>query len=471
MIKRVFLIVLDGLGIGELPDADDFNDSGTFTLKSLTVSDFFKIPFLIKMGIGNIEGLEFLAKAKSPLAGVCKFSELSKGKDSTIGHWEIGGIVSDKPQPTYPEGFPKEIIDKFSELTGRKIICNKPYSGTEVIQKYGDEHINSGALIVYPSADSVFQIAAHEDVVPLDTLYNYCNIAREILVGKHGVGRVIARPFKGEKGNFYRTENRKDFSLKPPQNTFLDILKNSGFDVISIGKIYDLFAGQGITKAYPTHSNDEGMEILSEMQDVEFNGLCFANLVDFDMKYGHRNDIDGFAKALADFDLWLEKFVSGRQEEDVLFITADHGCDPGDVSTDHTREYIPFLACGDKITNINLGTREGFSDISATVLDIFGIKSNLKGKSFFDKLNQKYYVYLLECSDNTLYCGYTDDLKKRIKAHNDGKGAKYTKARLPVKLLYSEEYKTKSQALKREYQIKKLSRKEKINLIANGEKQ
>lgn len=386
MIKRVFLIVLDGLGAGELPDADKFNDSGAFTLKSLTFSNYLKIPFLRKMGIGNIEGLEFLGRTTENLASVGRFSELSMGKDSTIGHWEIGGIVSLNPLPVYPDGFPDKIITEFSRLTSRKIICNKPYSGTEVIKDYGEEHLKSGALIVYTSADSVFQVAAHEALVPVETLYEYCEIARKMLSGKHGVGRVIARPFKGEKGNFARTENRRDFSLKPPKPTFLDILAEKGFDVVSVGKIYDLFSGCGITKKYSTHSNSEGMEKTSELLKEDFNGICFTNLVDFDMKYGHRNDIDGYAKALSEFDLWLEKFIQNLNEDDVLFITADHGCDPGDISTDHTREYIPFLAYGSKLSNVNLGTKKGFSDIGATVLDIFGVEGKIEGESFFDEI-------------------------------------------------------------------------------------
>ena len=373
MKKRVFLIVLDSVGIGEAKDASAFGDLGAHTMKSISRSPYFVIPNLLSLGLGNIQGLSFLGKAEAPRAAFARVAERSAGKDTTIGHWEIAGLVSEKPLPTYPQGFPWELLAEFSRLTGREVICNKPYSGTEVIKAYGDEHLRTGALIVYTSADSVFQIAAHESLAPTETLYEYCRIARDLLTGEHAVGRVIARPFIGESGNYKRTANRRDFSLEPTGETLLDFLQSAGMEVLSIGKIRDIFAGRGITESYPTHSNEEGMEALMKLQKRDFHGLCFANLVDFDMLYGHRNDIDGYAKALSAFDAWLPSFLAEMGEEDLLLITADHGCDPGDISTDHTRENVPLLLYGKKVTPADLGVRETFADLAATVAEYLGV--------------------------------------------------------------------------------------------------
>ena len=373
-IKRVFLIVLDSVGIGYEPDAADFGDVGADTMRTISRSEKFHIPNLLAMGLGNLDGIEYLPKAEAPTAAYARMREISRGKDTTIGHWEIAGVVSPSPLPTYPVGFPSEILNKFSEAVGRGVICNKPYSGTDVIRDYGDEHVKSGKLIVYTSADSVFQIAAHEEVVPLEELYECCRKARELLVGEHGVGRVIARPFIGESGAYKRTANRHDFSLTPPKETMLDALKACDLDVIAVGKITDIFAGRGVTESIFTHSNREGMSVtLDLLENRDFHGLAFTNLVDFDMLYGHRQDVDGYANALSEFDAWLSDFMPKMREGDVLMICADHGCDPGDSSTDHTREYIPYIIYGDSIKPQDLGTRMGFYEISHTVCDMLGV--------------------------------------------------------------------------------------------------
>jgi len=371
--KRVFIIVLDSVGIGYAPDAANFGDVGANTMKRISGSEKFNIPNLIKMGLGNIDGIDYLPKADSPAAAVCRLRELSRGKDTTTGHWEMMGIVSEKPMPTYPDGFPKEVLDEFSRQTGRGVLCNKPYSGTDVIRDYGKAHEETGDLIVYTSADSVFQIAAHESHVPVAKLYEYCSIARNILQGEHAVGRVIARPFTTVNGEYKRTENRHDYSLIPPKATAMDAIGEAGLDVISIGKIFDIFSGAGIKKSLPTHNNGEGMQTLLEVQKTDFQGLCFANLVDFDMLYGHRQDIDGYAAALSAFDAWLPEFISGMREGDLLMITADHGCDPGDNSTDHTREEVPLIICGPDVKPVNLGTRLGFATIGNTAADLLGV--------------------------------------------------------------------------------------------------
>ena len=380
-IKRVFIIVLDSLGAGELPDAEKFGDKGAFTLGSLYRSGKLNIRNLISLGLGNIEGLSFLGKTERPLAAYGRMAERSNGKDTTIGHWEIAGIISKDPLPTYPDGFPDEVVSAFEQACGRKVICNKPYSGTEVIRDYGEEHLKTGSLILYTSADSVFQIAAHEDIVPLEDLYEYCRKARELLVGKHSVGRVIARPFTGEVGSFKRTANRRDFSLEPREKTVLDALSEKGFDVISVGKISDIFAARGITESNISHGNTEGMKISLHIADRDFSGLCFINLVDFDSVYGHRNDPSGYAEALNEFDGFLPEFLGKMREDDLLIITADHGCDPGDVSTDHTREYVPLLVYGKGLCGKDLGTREQFSDVAKTVSDIFDVKYECEGES------------------------------------------------------------------------------------------
>ena len=381
-MKRVFLIVLDSFGIGEMEDAEAYGDKGTNTLQSVASSSEFDMPNMKELGLFNIDGVTCREGVEQPTARIARMKEASKGKDTTIGHWEIAGIISKKPLPTYPNGFPQEILEAFSSATGRGVLCNKPYSGTEVIQKYGDEHVRTGDLIVYTSADSVFQIAAHEEVVPVETLYEYCQMAREILQGEHGVGRVIARPFVGTSGHYTRTPKRHDFSLEPPAVTMLDQLKEAGKDVISVGKIKDIFAGKGITDFVYTKGNEEGIERTLEYLDRDFEGLCFINLVDYDMLYGHRNDIDGYARALTYFDHSLPELMQKLRDDDILMITADHGCDPGyTVSTDHSREHTPFLMYGKNVAPANLGTRETFADIGATVLDYFGITPQFMGNS------------------------------------------------------------------------------------------
>lgn len=386
-MKRVFLIVLDSVGAGEAPDAAAFGDKGAHTLRGISASSRFLIPTLKKMGLGNIDGLDFLGASSSPLGATARLRELSLGKDTTIGHWEIAGIVSDRPLPTYPNGFPQDLLDEFSRRVGRGVLCNLPYSGTEVIADYGEEHLRTGKLIVYTSADSVFQIAAHEDLVPPEELYRYCREARALLTGEHGVGRVIARPFIGEAPHFKRTANRHDFSIEPPRTTLLDALLTAEREVIGIGKIGDIFAGRGLSESHYTHSNAEGMEKLTEMAKRDFCGLCFANLVDFDMLYGHRRDVDGYAAALTEFDGWLAEFLPLLGEEDLLLITADHGCDPAfAASTDHTREYVPLLAYGKKIRPTALGTLDGFAHVGATVADALGISFRGDGGSLLDKI-------------------------------------------------------------------------------------
>ncbi len=381
-MKRVFLIVLDSFGIGEMEDAKAYGDKGTNTLRSVSASSEFDMPNMGRLGLFNIDGVECRKPVEEPTARIARMKEASKGKDTTIGHWEIAGILSKRPLPTYPNGFPKDVLDEFSAAVGRGVLCNKPYSGTEVIKDYGDQHVKTGDLIVYTSADSVFQIAAHEDVVPVETLYDYCKKAREILQGEHGVGRVIARPFIGTSGNYTRTPKRHDFSLEPPAVTMLDQLKGAGYDVISVGKIKDIFAGKGITDFVYTKGNEEGIERTLEYLDRDFEGLCFINLVDYDMLYGHRNDVDGYARALTYFDRKLPDILAKLREDDILMLTADHGCDPGyTVSTDHSREHTPFLMYGRKIQPGNLGTRETFADIGATVLDYFGIVPEFAGTS------------------------------------------------------------------------------------------
>ncbi len=363
-MKRIFLIVLDSLGIGEAPDADKFSDLGANTLKRISASKNFKIPNLLSLGIGEIDGIDYLNKNPNHIASVARLREISMGKDTTIGHWEIAGVVSNSPMPTYPDGFPCEIIEEFERAVGRKVLCNKPYSGTEVIKKYGEEHKKSGKLIVYTSADSVFQIAAHEETVSLEELYEICKKARKILMGKHAVGRVIARPFTDGEAGFVRTANRRDFSVEPPKRTLLDAVTEVGLDSISVGKINDIFAGRGITESHFTHGNSEAMQKVDELILKDFHGLCFINLVDFDMIYGHRQDVDGYAKALSEFDRWLGKFLPKLKEDDMLIITSDHGCDPGDDSTDHTREYTPLLVYGKNLMAENFGTKEGFGVVS-----------------------------------------------------------------------------------------------------------
>ena len=382
-MRRVFLIVLDSFGIGYEPDAAEFGDVGANTLASISESDKFCVPTMQSMGLFNIDDVKVGEKVSLPIGAFGRLQEKSKGKDTTIGHWEISGMISDKPLPTFPDGFPETVIEEFSKRTGRKILCNKPYSGTQVIADYGKEHMETGALIVYTSADSVFQIAAHEEIVPIEELYRYCEIARELLVGDVGVGRVIARPFVGEEGNFTRTARRHDYSLVPPKTTMLDALQKAGYETRAVGKIYDIFAGKGISHTQRTENNKDGMAKADMALNEAFEGLCFINLVDFDMTFGHRRDVDGYANAATEFDAWLSEFITKLGDEDVVMITADHGCDPGFMGTDHTREYIPLLMYGAKIkSGINIGTRSSFSDIAATILEIFDIGAEIDGVSF-----------------------------------------------------------------------------------------
>lgn len=380
--KRIFLIVLDSLGIGAMPDADEYGDIGSNTLAA-ALSQKEELPNLQKLGLFNIEGVCCRPPAEKPLGVYARMRELSQGKDSTIGHWEIACLPSSRPLPTYPEGFPESILKAFSEETGRGILCNKPYSGTDVIRDYGEEQLRTGKWIVYTSADSVFQIAAHEECIPLDELYAGCRIARRLLTGRDAVGRVIARPYSGQYPHFERTAGRHDFSLDPPGPTMLDSLMKKGLDVFSVGKIQDIFAGRGITKAFPTSGNTEGIQITLELLNEDFCGLCFVNLVDFDTLYGHRNDPAGYAAALQEFDKALPALLQGLREEDLLMITADHGCDPVTPSTDHSREYTPWLVAGPGMQEgVNLGTLPTFSDIGATVLEYLNVpEEELPGTS------------------------------------------------------------------------------------------
>lgn len=381
-MKRVFILVLDSCGIGALPDAAAFGDSGANTLRRIAASPRFSAETLCELGLGNIDGIDFLPRTDTPRAAFGRLAERSNGKDTTIGHWEIAGVVSEQPLPTYPDGFPAALLEEFCAQVGRGWLCNRPYSGTEVIRDYGAEHCDSGKLIVYTSADSVFQIAAHEAIVPLEELYEACRTARRLLVDEHAVGRVIARPFVGTAPHFTRTANRRDFSVTPPSATLMDAVSAAGKTVWTVGKIADIFAGQGVTHSVPTHGNAEGMREALRAAESEFDGLCFINLVDFDMLYGHRQDVDGYAAALAEFDRFLPELLSRLRPDDVLMITADHGCDPGDDSTDHTREYVPLLVVGDTVRPTSLGTRQSFSDIAATVADLLDVPFVCGGSSF-----------------------------------------------------------------------------------------
>ena len=385
-MKRIFLIVLDSFGIGQMPDAAAFGDVDVNTLAACASSKELHIPNMIAAGLGSIDGVTCLPKP-APSGAVARLTEASMGKDTTIGHWEIAGIVSPDPLPTYPQGFPEEVLAPFRAATGRGVLANAPWSGTAVIEKYGQEHMRTGDLIVYTSADSVFQIAAHEDIVPPEQLYEYCRIARKILQGKHGVGRVIARPFVGQPGSVKRTANRHDFSLEPPKQTLPEAVKAAGLASIGVGKIHDIFAGQGLTEHVYNKSNADGMAHTMRYAAQDFKGLCFVNLVDFDMQYGHRRDIDGYARALNEFDAWLPRLMEQLTDEDVVMITADHGCDPAyTATTDHTREYVPLMVLGKGIKSVNLGTRESFADIAATVAELLNVPLDTPGKSFAQEI-------------------------------------------------------------------------------------
>lgn len=387
MAKRVFLVVLDSVGIGEMPDSASYGDEGSNTIRSCAASSAFSMPNMEHYGLFDLEGITDLKKSKeTPAGAVMRMAEASKGKDTTIGHWEIAGIESEQPLPTFPNGFPQELIQAFEEKTGRRVICNLPYSGTEVIKDYGKESVETGALIVYTSADSVFQIAAHEAVVPIEELYRYCEIARELCTGAFGVGRVIARPFEGDYP-YKRTSRRHDYSLVPPKKTMLDYLSEQGKAVWAVGKINDIFAGQGITKMVRTANNAEGIDRTLEWMKEDFEGLCFTNLVDFDMAYGHRNDVEGYAKALTYFDSRLPELVESLREEDLLIITADHGCDPATPSTDHSREHVAVVVIGEKVkAGVNLGTRTSFADTGKTILEYLEVEGEMAGTSYLKEI-------------------------------------------------------------------------------------
>ena len=386
-MKRVFLIVLDSFGIGAMPDSEAFGDVGVNTLRACASSDKLHIPNMIAAGLGNIDGVEALPKTDTPTGAFARLTEASMGKDTTIGHWEIAGVVSANPLPTYPEGFPQEVLDAFEKATGRGCLCNLPYSGTDVIRDYGQEQLDSGKWIVYTSADSVFQVAAHEELISLDELYDACRKARTLLKGEHGVGRVIARPYVGTPGDFRRTSNRHDYSLEPPGTTLLDALKAAGKATIGVGKIYDIFAGIGISEHVYNKSNADGMNHALNYAKQDFEGLCFVNLVDFDMLYGHRRDIDGYAKALTEFDAWLPRLLEQLGDEDIVMITADHGCDPAyTATTDHTREYVPLLVLGKQVKPGSLGTRKSFADIAATVAQLLNVELDTPGESFVQEI-------------------------------------------------------------------------------------
>ncbi|MBQ6314972.1 MAG: phosphopentomutase [Mogibacterium sp.] len=388
MDKRVFWIVLDSVGCGSAPDAAAFGDEGSDTIGTCYRSGALDVPNLADLGLFNIDDTSFRDPLDDVSGCYCRMHEKSAGKDTTVGHWEMAGMISHEPLPTYPDGFPKEILDKLEAATGRKIICNLPYSGTEVIKDYGDEHVRTGALIVYTSADSVMQIAAHEDIVPIDELYRICGIAREIMQGEHGVGRIIARPFEGE-WPYKRTVRRHDFSLQPPRETVMDALKSAGYVNIGVGKIKDIFAGKGVMVSYSNQGNDANMEMTIDIAGSDFAGLCYVNLVDTDMIYGHRRDIPAYTKALNDFDKQLGMLMDKMRDDDLLFITADHGCDPGYKGTDHTREDVPCLVYGRSLRKgVDLGTRETFADQAATIAEYFGISYRGDGTSFLSEITR-----------------------------------------------------------------------------------
>jgi len=392
MAKRVFWIVLDSVGVGAAPDAAAFGDEGADTFGSCHHSGLLQVPTFEQLGIYQIEGTTFQGQGPqgdiSLLGSFGKCREQSAGKDTTVGHWEMAGIISHKAMPTYPNGFPQEVLDALEAASGRGILCNKPYSGTDVIRDYGQEHIKTGKLIVYTSADSVLQIAAHEDVVPLVELYDICKKARDIMVGDHGVGRVIARPFIGAYPNFERTVERHDYSIKPFKPTVLDAIKEAGLDCIGVGKINDIFAGCGITETTPNEGNDANMDKTIELAGRDFHGLCYVNLVDFDMYYGHRRDIPDYSKGLNAASEKIGRLIEQMRFDDLLVITADHGCDPGFRGTDHTREYVPLLVYGAaRKSGVNLGIRDTFADIAASIAEALGVEYQGDGSSFLSLLS------------------------------------------------------------------------------------
>lgn len=388
MIKRVILIILDSVGMGALPDADKYGDVGADTIGHVAkFNGGLKLPNMESIGLGLIEGIQNINKVSDALGCYGKFYEASNGKDTVTGHWEMVGVKSEIPLPTYPNGFPAEIIKEFEEKTGRKVIGNKPASGTKILDELGEDQLKTGSLIVYTSADSVFQIAAHEDIIPIEELYKYCEIAREMLTGDNAVARVIARPYLGEPGNFIRTSNRKDYALLPPHATALDKLQEAGVKVMAVGKIEDIFSGKGIYSAVHTKDNMDGVDKTLDYMKTEKEGLIFTNLVDFDMKWGHRNDPKSYGKGLEDFDVRLKEIMQNMESDDILFITADHGCDPTYPGTDHTREYVPFLAYGEPLKKgYNLGTKVGFFNMGQTICDIFNSEKIINGDSFLGEI-------------------------------------------------------------------------------------
>ncbi|MHB2147515.1 phosphopentomutase [Calditrichota bacterium LG25] len=389
MMRRAIILIIDGVGIGELPDADQYQDQGSNTLVNLARHfNGLKLPNLERLGIGKIHPIPGIQSDLKAEANFGKMAEISPGKDSTTGHWELAGLILKEPFPVYPNGFPEEILNEFTRRTGYEVLGNKPASGTEIIKELGEEHLRTGKLIVYTSADSVFQIAAHQDVVPLEKLYEICKIARKILTGKHAVARVIARPFVGKSAeDFVRTPYRKDFSIKPFNKTILQILSENGWPTVGIGKINDLYAHTGIQKTVKTKNNQEVMQaILKELNETN-SGLIMANLVDFDMLWGHRNDPEGFYKGLKQFDSWLPELEKSMAREDMVIITADHGNDPTTPSTDHSREYVPLLVFGNELKqDVNLGVRETFADVQATLSEYFDVPGTGNGKSFMSQI-------------------------------------------------------------------------------------
>lgn len=391
MAKRVFLIVLDSFGVGAAPDAPQFGDAGANTLAAIASDPNFSGNYLAELGLFNLDGVCCGKPVDKPIASYARLREVSAGKDTTIGHWEIAGLLSTSPLPTFPNGFPQELINKFTRITGYKVLCNKPYSGTEVIRDYGEEHMETGSLIVYTSADSVFQIAANEAIVPVDKLYSVCEQARQLLVGQYGVGRVIARPFVGNcAADFTRTPRRHDYSLEPPRDTMLDAIRAAGKATIGVGKIYDIFAGKGISETIRTAGNTEGLQATFGLANRDFTGLAFINLVDFDMLYGHRRDVSGYAKAVTEFNNWLPSFQEKMRPDDILMITADHGCDPSYTkTTDHTREYVPLLIYGAGIKpGVNLHTRYSFATIADTICKALNVNYVASGCGVYDEITK-----------------------------------------------------------------------------------
>ncbi|MBC6003910.1 MAG: phosphopentomutase [Paeniclostridium sordellii] len=387
-MSRVIWMVIDSVGIGALPDSEKFGDVNVNTLGNIvkTYKDI-KIPNMINLGLSNIEGVESLESINNPKGSFGRAKEVSKGKDTTTGHWEMTGVLVETPFKTYENGFPKEIIEEFERKTNRKVIGNKPASGTAILDELGEQQMKTGEVIVYTSADSVFQIAAHEDIIPLDELYRMCEIAREIMMGENAVARIIARPFIGTPGSFERTANRRDYSLSPFEDTVLDNIKNANLDVIGVGKIEDIFNKQGITEAIHTKDNMDGVDQTINYMKKDNKGLIFTNLVDFDSKYGHRRDVEGYKNALEEFDARIPEILENMKDDDILIINSDHGNDPTYKGTDHTREYIPILIYGKNVVNgYNLGTRNSFADIGATVADILNVDSPKNGKSFKNEI-------------------------------------------------------------------------------------